>query len=86
MKQVYLFTTPTCQPCKVQKPIMEELDRERNDIDYLEINAWEEKELTRRFKVRMSPTIIILKDDQVVADIKGLAPKEQLEVILNEIE
>lgn len=86
MIQIYLFSTPPCQPCKVQKPILEELVKERPGLKYQEVNAWEEKELTRQFRVRMSPTIIILKDGEVVADIKGLSPKEQLEIILDEIE
>lgn len=83
MKYVLLFTTPTCQPCKVMKPILEELTKDRFDMKYQEVNCWEERELVQRFKVRSSPTLIILDDDRLVADIRGLATREDIEEIIN---
>lgn len=87
MKQVLLFTTPPCQPCKLMKPILEEIARKRTDIQYKEVNCWEEKDLVLQHKVRMSPTLIVIQDGVTICDVKGLLYEDDiLAVIDSEVE
>lgn len=83
MIQIYLFYTPPCQPCKVQKTIIEELLQENPGPKFEYKNAWEEKQLTRKFNVRSSPVTIILKDGEIIGDFRSLTPKEELQEVIH---
>ena len=83
MKQVLLFTTPPCQPCKVMKPILEEIARKRTDIQYREVNCWEEKVLVLQHKVRMSPTLIVIQDGVTICDVKGLLYEDDIIAVID---
>ena len=86
MKRIFLFTTPTCVACKPMKLTLQEIAKERPDISYRELNAWEERELVKIFNIRSSPTTIILDDDRLISDIRGVATKEFVLDALDEVE
>jgi len=62
MKQLLLFATPNCQPCKAFKPIFLNLKRKRLDILLSVVNAAQEPETARRYKVEEFPTLVYLED------------------------
>ncbi len=51
---VLLFTTKTCPNCKMSKMMLD-----KAGIDYLVVDAEDEKELTYRFGVRKAPTMLV---------------------------
>ena len=59
-------------------PILEELDREREDILVAKVDVDEQMDLAMQYKVVSIPTILLFKDGQVAGKAIGYMPKEEL--------
>ena len=72
-----LFNTPTCPNCKAAAALLQ-----KAGIEYLALNANEEKELVEKYGVKQAPTLVLLDGDKVekyrgVSDIKGWLMKQR---------
>ena len=76
------FWAPWCGPCRMVGPIVEEIADERADIKVGKINVDEEQELARRFGVMSIPTLVVVKEGQVVHQSAGARPKAQILALL----
>ena len=72
------FWAPWCGPCKMVKPIVEEIAGERNDIKVGLINVDEQMELAKKFRVMSIPTLMIFKNGQMVKKTLGAMSKDEL--------
>ena len=72
------FWAPWCGPCKMVKPIVEEIAGERDDIKVGLVNVDEQMELAKQFRVMSIPTLMIFKDGQMVKKTMGAMSKEEL--------
>ena len=72
------FWAPWCGPCKMVKPIVEEIAGERDDIKVGLINVDEQMELAKKFRVMSIPTLMIFKDGEMVKKTMGAMSKEEL--------
>ena len=72
------FWAPWCGPCKMVKPIVEEIAGERDDIKVGLVNVDEQMELAKQFRVMSIPTLMIFKDGQLVRKTMGAMSKEEL--------
>ena len=72
------FWAPWCGPCRMVAPIVEELAQERGDIAVGKINVDEEMELAAQFQVMSIPTLVVLKNGQVVNRVVGARPKDAI--------
>ena len=71
---------PWCGPCRFVSPILEQLAREHaGRLKVIKVNVDDNPVLARRFNARSIPTLVVLKDGQVVERIVGAMPKPQLE-------
>ena len=70
------FYAPWCGPCRTVLPIVDEIAREREDIFVGKINVEEEVELARRFGVVSIPTLVVLKEGEVVSRAVGARRKD----------
>jgi len=59
-------------------PIVEEIAEERADIKVGKINVDEEPELARRFGIMSIPTLMVIKDGNVVSQSMGAKPKRAI--------
>ena len=70
---------PWCGPCRFVSPILEELARESaGRLKVVKVNVDDNQGLARRFDAMSIPTLIVMRDGQVVDRIVGAAPKPQL--------
>lgn len=76
MKVIKYFTASWCSPCRVFKPIMEELMSEGVNVQIIDVD--ENHEEAELFQVRSVPTCIILKDSKTVDRWTGTLPKESV--------
>jgi thioredoxin 1 len=72
------FWAPWCGPCRRVVPIVEEIAEERSDIKVGKVNVDDQMELGRLFKIANIPTLLVIKDGEVVNKQVGLAPKEKI--------
>ena len=72
------FWAPWCGPCRMVSPIVDEIAGERQDILVGKVNVDEEMELAAQFRVMSIPTLVVLKDGQVVNQVIGARSKQEL--------
>ncbi len=68
-----------CGPCKMITPIMDDLDKEYEGKAVItKLNVDDNPETTGKFGVRNIPTVLFLKDGEVVDKQVGAVPKQVL--------
>jgi len=72
------FWASWCGPCRMIAPIVEEIAEERNDIKVGKINVDDEPELATRFGIMSIPTLVVIKDGEIVNKLVGARPKNQI--------
>ena len=72
------FWASWCGPCRMVAPILEEIANERSDVKVCKVNVDEEPELAGRYNVMSIPTMIVVKEGQVVNQAVGARPKSQI--------
>ena len=72
------FWAPWCGPCRMVVPIVEEIAKERSDIKVVKVNIDEEEDLAREFKIMTIPTLMVIKDGQVVKRSSGAKRKSAI--------
>lgn len=70
---VFHFWSPTCNPCKVIKPALEDIKEEfEGKIEWLSINTKEDpKGIARIMNVTVVPTMVVWKDGVEVGRYSG---------------
>ena len=76
------FWAPWCGPCRMVVPIVEQIAEDREDIVVGKVNVDEQPELASQFGVMSIPTLVVLKDGQVVNQAVGARPRESIEALL----
>ena len=76
------FWASWCGPCKMIAPAIEEVAAERPDIKVGKINIDEEPQLAREFGIMSIPTLVVVKDGDVVSQSVGARPKSQILALL----
>ena len=71
------FWAPWCGPCRMLSPIIDELAKEFDKkAKICKVNADEEQDLLAKYGVRSVPTILFIKDGEVVDQMIGASTKE----------
>ena len=77
------FWAPWCGPCRMVVPIIEQIAEERSDIKVGKINVDEESELASQFGIMSIPTLVVMKNGNVVNQALGARPKEAILALLD---
>ena len=72
------FWASWCGPCRMVLPIIEQIAGERDDIKVAKINVDEEPELARQYGIMTIPTLMVIKDGQIVKQSSGAKSKAQI--------
>lgn len=73
------FWAPWCGPCKMIAPVLEELDGEAGDkVKIVKLNVDDNQETAGKYGVMSIPTLLLMKDGNVVDQVVGFQPKEAL--------
>ena len=72
------FWASWCGPCRMVAPVLEAIANERSDVKVCKINVDEEPELAGRYNVMSIPTLLVVKEGQVVNQAVGARPKSQI--------
>ena len=80
--RVISFYQPGCMGCMEQTPINEEVAKSLN-IAIEEIDAIKNPQHIREFQLKVTPTIVILKDGLLMERFEGVIHTEQLTGAIN---
>lgn len=80
------FFAEWCGACKAQDPILEELRRTTgNKVDIIKVDVSENRDMVREFKVEATPTMFIIKDNNILRKYVGVTSRNELESMINNI-
>ncbi|MDE6472800.1 MAG: thioredoxin [Ureaplasma sp.] len=79
------FYATWCGPCKMLIPVIDELEKEVSDVNFLKVNVDDFNELASQFGVLSVPTLVFIKDGKEVNRTVGFKSKNDLLNILSEI-
>lgn len=79
------FWAPWCGPCKMIAPVLDELAPEFfGKVKIVKMNVDDNQATPAQFGVRSIPTLLLIKNGQVVATQVGALPKTQLANFINQ--
>lgn len=74
------FYADWCGPCKMMAPIIDQLATEyEGKVKIGKVNTDENRAIASKYNIMSIPTIIFIKDGQVVETTVGALPKQVLE-------
>ena len=80
------FWAEWCGPCRMIGPVLKELAQVYKDkIKVVKINVDQEPDLAAKFNIQSIPTLLFVKNGQVVKQQIGAVPRQLLEKIIKEL-
>ena len=80
------FWAPWCGPCKSIAPVLEEIAEEfSGKLKIVKMNVDENPKTPSQYNVRAIPNLVFFKGGQVVEQIAGAVPKDQLVTAINKL-
>ncbi len=77
------FWASWCGPCKMLSPVIDEIADEVSGAKVCKVNVDEQPELAQQFGVMSIPTLIVIKQGQVMKKSLGAQPKASVLSLLN---
>ena len=72
------FYADWCGPCRMVAPIIDEISAENPNILVGKINVDEDPELAQAFDITSIPTLVVMKNGEVVNVSMGAKPKQMI--------
>jgi len=80
------FWAPWCGPCRMLAPVIDELAEDFDGkANICKVNTDEQQDLAVKYGVRSIPTIVFMKDGEVVDTLVGAQSKQALADKLNSL-
>lgn len=79
------FFATWCGPCQMLAPVLEELEKSRDDFLVGKVNVDEEPALAQQFSITAVPTLLLFKGGAEAKRTAGFLPKEDLERFIDEV-
>jgi thioredoxin 1 len=82
------FWAPWCGPCRLLGPVIDEISNKFKDnekINIVKVNVDENSEAAVKYGIRGIPTVIFIKNGEIVERFSGFKPKNEIEDKINNI-
>ena len=80
------FWATWCGPCRMIAPVIEKIAKENPQYKICKINVDEEQELSLDFGVRAIPTLMYMKDGEILKTAPGVESEQNILDSLKELE
>ena len=77
------FWAEWCGPCRVIAPAIEAIAESRSDIKVGKVNVDAQQQLAVTFAIDSIPTLVLVKDGEIVGKLIGLNSKTIIESFIN---
>ena len=78
------FNADWCGPCRMLKPILDEIAEESDDFKIVSINVDDNEDLAIEYKVSSIPCLVAVKDGKEVKRSVGVIPKSEIKGLLGD--
>ena len=79
------FSAEWCGPCKMMKPVLEELKAKMGDtVTILKVDVDESPLVSSVYNIQGVPTLILFKNGNILWRQSGVVPAHHLEKIINQ--
>ena len=72
------FNADWCGPCRMLKPILDQISDERTDVKIVGVNIDDEDELAENYDVSSIPCLVLFEAGKEVKRSVGLIPKDAI--------
>ena len=79
------FYAEWCAPCRALLPVLDEVSVEMEQVKICKVNCDGLSEIASKYGVRSIPTLIFLKDGEIVDTKKGFIAKNELVSVIEEL-
>ena len=78
------FNATWCGPCRMLKPVIEELANNRDDIKVVAVDVDENEDASKEFNVYSIPCLVLLENGKEIKRSVGFKPMEELNKFLGD--
>ena len=78
------FNAEWCGPCKMLKPMIEEIAESNDNVKVVSINVDDEDELAEQYEVSSIPCLVVFDKGKEVKRNVGLISKDDIESLIGE--
>ena len=78
------FNAEWCGPCRMLKPIVEEIANSNSNVKVVSINIDEEDELAAKYSVFSIPCLVVFENGKEINRNVGLISKDAIESLIGE--
>lgn len=76
--KAFMFTTPTCMPCKAVKPAFIEVSKDFPSVETSVMEITKESPEAALYGIRSTPCFVFIKDDEVIDNVKKMMTKTEI--------
>ena len=77
------FFATWCGPCKMITPVLEEVEGDYPDVEFVKVDVDEEPDLARRYGISVIPTLFVIKNGEKTATTKGYLNADELRAFID---
>ena len=77
------FSASWCGPCRMLKPILEDIETLLPDVKFFNVDVDEAEDVARDFRIFSIPTIMVFKKGQAVDTMVGLGTQDEIIEFIN---
>ena len=77
------FSASWCGPCRMLKPIMEEIETLLPDVKFYNVDVDDAEDVAKDFRIFSIPTIMVFKNGQAVDSMVGLGTQDEIIEFIN---
>ena len=76
------FNAEWCGPCKMLKPMLDEVAAARDDVSIVSVNIDDEDELSAKYGISSIPCLVLFENGAESKRSVGLIPRDEIENLI----